>query len=143
MRLDAVRQFRKLCVALRIVYARFAQYTALRAASLHDFVVRLCVLRCVERRRVVQTFSCMIQSWMPPSFAPGTKMFTGQFVSERKRGIVVVPPPVHQEQDMDDRSRASQERCWEAEKQICAASGSESPSFFLELAYLDPGSCHE
>ena len=56
MRLDAVRQFRRLCVALRIVYARVAQYTALRAVSLHDFVVRLSVSRCAQRR-IVQTFS--------------------------------------------------------------------------------------
>ena len=70
-------------------------------------------------------------------------MFTGQFAFERKREIVVVPPSVHQEQDMDDQRRAGHEKCREAERRACAASASESPRVLLEPALLGPGSCHE
>ena len=49
-------------------------------------------------------------------------MFTGQFAVERKREIVVVPPSVHQEQDMDDQRRAGHERCREAEQRVYATS---------------------
>ena len=98
----------------------------MRAVSLHDFV-RL-------RDPLMDA---------PASFAPGLEMFTRQFAFECKRELVVVPPSVHQEQDMDDRRRAGHERCREAEQRFCAASGSESPRVLLELAFLGPGSCHE
>ena len=130
-RLDAVRNFRKLWFALRLVCERFAR-ARFRCVSLRI------PLRLTTGGSFSPSPACTILG-CSSLFDPGPEMFTGQFAFERKREIVVVLPSVHQEQDTEEelakRGVGKQDN---VSVQLHEAS---LPKFLLNPAQMEPGSC--